>query len=590
MQDLKLIDTKQLNRFAEKISEPIKKMKTDLDTVKNNLSNSVGYRKFNSEHITAKHTIADRTRNLCIEGNSIVNLASGLRSTELGVLVDNVFTVTATEGRRGNLYFDNAKGQIKNKETYTIIMNITKNTLVGNTSSFKFNLNNYSIENYGYFKVENGFTGTYMKVIRTATTDVIDTPYLETYTNQTSGELEISNIYILKGDWSNKTIPSYFEGLKSVGDLQVDGLYKVDILSKNKNLCNVESISFENNTGDEYMLGKLKPQIQAIKLKPNTTYTLSYSNTGTFNSIICFLLNSPRIVYSHNELYTHCITDKNGTSIIISGNGLDEITTTTDIYLYITLNSTRIPNGEKVCYENIQLEENTLKTSYELQKTDKKQILLQEPLHKINDNIKDTIVFIDGKWKIKRMCHFKTFDKNSPFSIVGVNSKFAEFILDTDRYKSNADFALKSNLFLDKVAIGSGAVKNPIGIGVTTHNALRLRPVDNDNLTKKDVTDWFGDKTLELLYELETPFYEDIEQDISVDTYDELTYVYADTIIPTEKLSFSTLVNLGSTVNGLESSNTKNQKLVDKQEDKLTEHAYSILENDIRLCMLELGL
>lgn len=459
MADLKLVSGEQLDRFTEKISKPIKNISRELENLKNDLSDCVGYRKFNGERITAQHTLEDKTRNLAIEGNSIVNLASGLRSTELGVLVDNVFTVTATGGRRGNLYFDNAKGQIENKETYTIIMNITKNTLVGNTSSFKFNLNNYSIENYGYFKVENGFTGILMKVIRTATTTVIDTPYLETYTNQTSGELEISNIYILKGDWSNKTIPNYFEGLKSVGDLQVDGLYKVDVLSKNKDLCN----------------------------------------------------------------------------------------------------------------------------------TDKKQILLQEPLHKINDNIKDAIVFIDGKWKIKRMCHFKTFDKNSPFSIVGVNSKFAEFILDADRYKSNADFALKSNLFLDKVAIGSEAVKNPIGIGVTTHNALRLRPINTDNLTKKDVTDWFGDKTLELLYELETPFYEDIEQDISVYTYDKLTHVYADTIIP-PKLSFSSLVDLGNTINRLESTNTANLKLIEDQENRLIEQAYSILDNDIRLCILELGL
>ena len=459
MTDLKLVSGEQLDRFTEKISKPIKNISTELENLKTDLSDCVGYRKFSGEWITAQHTLEDKTRNLAIEGNSIVNLASGLRSTELGVLAGNVFTVTATGGRRGNLYFDNAKGQIENKETYTIIMNITKNTLVGNTSSFKFNLNNYSIENYGYFKVENGFTGIHMKVIRTATTTVIDTPYLETYTNQTSGELEISNIYILKGDWSNKTIPNYFEGLKSVGDLQVDGLYKVDVLSKNKSLCN----------------------------------------------------------------------------------------------------------------------------------TDKKQILLQEPLHKINDNIKDTIAFIDGKWKIKRMCHFKAFDKNSPFSIVGANSKFAEFILDTDRYKSNADFALKSNLFLDKVAIGSEAVKNPIGIGVTTHNALRLRPVDNDNLTEKDVTDWFGDKTLELLYELETPFYEDIEQDISVYTYDKLTHVYADTIIP-PNLSFSSLVDLGNTINGLESTNTANLKLIEDQENRLIEQAYSILDNDIRLCILELGL
>ena len=44
----------------------------------------------------------------------------------------------------------------------------------------------------------------------------------------------VKNIMILEGDYTNKPIPDYFEGIKSVGDKQADGNYRTDIMSYDK--------------------------------------------------------------------------------------------------------------------------------------------------------------------------------------------------------------------------------------------------------------------------------------------------------------------------------------------------------------------
>lgn len=570
--------------------EKVDSINTELETLKSNLSDCVGYRKFNGEWITAQYTLEDKTRNLVIEGDSIVNLASGLRSTELGVLADNVFTVTAAGGRRGNLYFDNAKGQIKNKETYTIIMNITKNTLVGNTSSFKFNLNNYSIENYGYFKVENGFTGILMKVIRTATTTVIDTPYLETYTNQTSGELEISNIYILKGDWSNKTIPNYFEGLKSVGDLQENGKYKIGLISSNYNLFN----SFTN--------------IKALDAD-NVVLKNNYLE-GTYkgNAWIIFKIATPRF--------------KKNTTIIIRGKYTNEVEATGKIEIFQDLNKTGTmtacdikkgefvaklklkhdtdtlaisarnangSSGKKVVFSKLIIEKDTDLNLDVEGNYDKKQILLQEPLNGIG-NVRD----IKDNKKIIRKTSLRVLNGSEDWILQRQNDNIIRFMIPkTSPFMNN----IKSSSlclcegFTDMNSITPTPDEYCVGVNVEQNDGLVFR-VPKSRLETPDVSGFkkfLAKKNIKIVLMLEKYTVEEVEQDMCLNTYKDLTHIYTDTEIQ-GNISFSTLIDLGTTINRLENTNTANLKLIEEQENRLIEQAYSILDNDTRLCMLELGI
>lgn len=68
------------------------------------------------------------------------------------------------------------------------------------------------------------------------------------YNKKTVGTVSAKNVMILEGDWTNKTTPQYFEGIKSFG--QEEG--KISSLSRGKNLCEyLESGGMlENNFGD----------------------------------------------------------------------------------------------------------------------------------------------------------------------------------------------------------------------------------------------------------------------------------------------------------------------------------------------------
>ena len=65
------------------------------------------------------------------------------------------------------------------------------------------------------------------------TTDVLFTIYLHG-NNTTIPAKTTFNFLVLEGDWTNKPIPQYFEGMKSVGQDDVNG-HKIEILSKNRN-------------------------------------------------------------------------------------------------------------------------------------------------------------------------------------------------------------------------------------------------------------------------------------------------------------------------------------------------------------------
>lgn len=54
------------------------------------------------------------------------------------------------------------------------------------------------------------------------------------YNKKTIGTVSAKNVMILEGDWTNKPIPEYFEGIKSFGQEE----NKISILSHGKNLCN----------------------------------------------------------------------------------------------------------------------------------------------------------------------------------------------------------------------------------------------------------------------------------------------------------------------------------------------------------------
>lgn len=224
--------------------------------------------------------------------------------------------------------------------------------------------------------------------------------------------VKASKVRLLEGDKTN-CVPSYFEGMKSCFEdkLQEDGTYKMEILSNNKNLFNGTWVYDEGknkiNSGD------------LIKVKPNTTYTISDNLKYRYQ------------IYEYTDNKTHF-------NSIYPYAGSYTFTTSKRTY-YLRF-STYAPSTDV----NVKflLEEGRNVNSYEPNKSNSIQLQLSEPLRAVGD-VKDRFVLKDGKLMIERNCGAREYQEGDyELSNVLTDSVNTIYILDTPTYE-DVDYNLR---------------------------------------------------------------------------------------------------------------------------------------------------
>ncbi len=174
-----------------------------------------------------------------IEGNSLVNLIDTSFPDKLNITPTGNELYTFSDG-----VLENQTGKdtnkwvsitantlnIKNNTKYTVLFTALDNDMVFQFSTTGEVTTIYCSKNTQYKKVfqTNSNSRDYGFKFK----------IYASVSGKTS--LRVKNLMLLEGDWTNKPIPQYFEGIKSTGNLQENGLYKVDILSKNKNLYDLQ--------------------------------------------------------------------------------------------------------------------------------------------------------------------------------------------------------------------------------------------------------------------------------------------------------------------------------------------------------------
>ena len=124
--------------------------------------------------------------------------------------VTNTVTVTASGGKFDGI---NIKTNLKPSTTYTVIVNVVSNNLTD-----EYRLVNGNDVGEG-ITVGTGKTGLIVKKFTTAST--ITNNFINTYVRNTevAGKIiKLKDFMLLEGDWTNKEIPTYFEGIQSVGN------------------------------------------------------------------------------------------------------------------------------------------------------------------------------------------------------------------------------------------------------------------------------------------------------------------------------------------------------------------------------------
>ncbi len=353
----------------------------------------------------------------------------------------------------------------------------------------------------------------------------------------------------LEGDWTNKEIPPYFDGIKSTGEAEGN---KISILSTGKNLFNSNDKFTLTGVGDgtkEYIkiynfyayLEKGKQYVFTCKtdgvwggIEGTDTVEVSLLKDGKYNSF--------KIIQSDNVTFICNETGK--------------------YYLRLDINK----NNTTHSFWDIQIEEGTIVTTYEDYKEDKTEILISSPHMGIGD-VQDIINF-DKNERIKNIAK-DIWNGNEDWT---VNSSIDnEIVFQSLFSKSKTISSSKGEVIFNK---------NLKVIAFTETNIFAR--IDKSQLStpdangfKKLLKTWADAGTpLEVYYQLAEPITEKLNIKDTLQTFTDGYIQLDNAITPCTSLEYST--NLPSALGGL-------TKVVDKLVDDVTNVEITISDMDAEI-------
>ena len=398
---------------------------------------------------------------------------------------------------------------IKPNTKYTIITNVLKNTINNNLGIIGWNITDDNRQ----VIIPREYVGLF-KSCFTTNNEIQEVWPLDFWRENTIGEIVIENIIILEGDWTNKPVPQYFQGLKSVGEKE-DGNHKISILSVGKNLWDgtFEIGSIDTNNGKDTANGVNRKRSMYIPIKGGKTISV----------------NQFDYIDDSHKIFVHQY-DENKNAVLRSPALYVAVTSSITFSLE---NSTRFirfrtENERDLKPNSVQIKYGESSTNYEPYKSDKKEISLNEPLRGLPNGIKDTIEKVNGKWKIVRRCVEATLDgsetswnRNTDFN--GTEVLF--FYINTKHSTSLPEGATKSNgntVHIQCDSFPCYALKDRVNnknnnieaiIYSDSTNPLIQFHINKSKLTSEDVTgfkQWLSQNPTKVIYELATPIIEDI--------------------------------------------------------------------------------
>ena len=391
---------------------------------------------------------------------------------------------------------------------------------------------------------------------------------------QYKGAIDFKTIALLEGDWSNREIPhEYFEGMKSVGQDDENG-HKIEILSKNKNLFNPQEVYESNYSFGVPFINNKKCQDEDgvftratsvnswnfgigfhIKTEKNKDYTLSvgeYFNDGVtmdlrgfgvYKSEYPFVNNNN--IQSYSNRVINKTLDSNNNSLTYNSKDYDYI------LFYVGGAWNANANGVKTFrMSNIEVNQSSIKPSnYTKQKSNKKEILINEPLRALPNGKKDRLIKMSNKWFVERNCGEFIFNEEterewSTFEYPPHDSgEYRQFkfwyknLIDLGTNLWEVSNSLICNRFpiVDgnyhwgggNQSIGFGGDSNYFMITIKNTSPLYNTITDIDSLKT-----WLRNNETKVTYQLATPTYEPLEFEPTLNTYNDITHISNNSIIP----------------------------------------------------------
>lgn len=490
------------------------------------------------------NTVDGMTTDMVIKGRTLQNVMPELNKSNFNFtgetnLVDGFFVIPFGVDVNASLIGANRKKTILKPNTkYTVIADILEN----NTGQ-KLGMSSYGCS---FVPSKNSFDNSVGISMITGTTKdnfnnvEIKTDFLFCIWGN-GGDLSKKikfKAMVLEGDWTNKPIPEYFEGIKSFGQEE----NKISILSHGKNLINESE--FEDNTLYYMDTGKKQSNSTykafSLKVIPNKNYYFTIDSTG-INQIALYKNGVWKQGFYNNK------------TKLINGD-------------YDEIKISVVKEG----FVNIQLEEGTQSSSYKPYKYDKKDILIKEPLRSVG-NIQDVLYEDNGQVKIDRYIKQYTFtgdEENISINMSYNTESMAVFSIVSDVFNDKKEVSSQydaTSLFCNNFLCGSwfdiysSKVSKEMIASSTDNNSVIYFKILKSKLTTPDVNGfkaWLKANPTTIIYQLATPTVEIVENCVYIDlkTFNEKTYVSFENAISGTS-SFKALVDSAATISRLNREN-----------------------------------
>lgn len=326
---------------------------------------------YDNQYVSANDSFNGLTKDLKLKGMTLINLYD----------IKNVANVE--NYKVTSYYFDKTlcnTSTLKTNTPYTLIfeLDIKEDTSNGAYNGLTIGLGSTKNGFHKEIGISKTITPTIgkQKIIHSFNiSDFLGYPYLAIRpirrgTSPVEGEYVVVNVkdyILLEGDYTNKPIPSYFEGIRSVGE----ELNNLEVLSVGKNMFNEKTITLGYDLSVESggFVGSVERfYSDIISVKPNTYYTTSRAIRINY--------------YDDNKKFI---------SGIVVGGLLNRVNKTPINCKYVRISNliTDIPITK--------LEEGTTATPYEPYKENKITIPLTEPLRSLPNGVTDEVDLENGK-------------------------------------------------------------------------------------------------------------------------------------------------------------------------------------------------
>lgn len=351
-----------------------------------------------------------------------------------------------------------------------------------------------------------------------------------------------AKVVLLEGDWTNKEVPSYFEGIKSFGQQEGN---KISALSCGKNIIDFDGylkskhIENKNNVYVTNIYGYIKPKC----IKPNTQYSLTKIGFEKVSGTGSMLF---RFKYTDGSFSGYLGTTGTNTSNL--GKSIDFIEVTFSDACYYNLG-------------NLQLEEKINSPTYEPYKENKKDILLNkygfdEGLRGFNLKSCDELNSIRNV-AIKRIDKY-IFSGDEKMVLSNIQSDgFLTVKITKPGVKNESD--LICNNFANNKEVWDQKTLTE-GIQALTYEAgsLFFIKIDKKKLngieTIEGFKQWLKENETVVYYELAAPVETPLDENITLKTFLEKTYVVFENSLKGTS-SFKAPVNAIATISRLNREN-----------------------------------